>query len=99
MSYNKIYEGLNDRSLNRIIEMAWEDRTPFGAIKMQFGLNESQVIIIMRREMKNSSFRMWRQRVQSRKTKHKARRNFSIGSHKSSRQKHVSMNQISKRNG
>lgn len=56
--------------VSRIIEMAWEDRTPFEAIENLFGLNESAVIVLMRREMKASSFRMWRKRVSSRKTKH-----------------------------
>ena len=49
---------------DRIIEMAWEDRTPFDAIKLQFGISEQQVIELMRKEMKASSFKMWRQRVQ-----------------------------------
>lgn len=55
---------------SRIIEMAWEDRTPFEAIELQFGLNESQVIKLMRSEMKASSFKMWRKRVAGRATKH-----------------------------
>ena len=56
--------------ISRVIEMAWEDRTPFDAIEAQFGLPEKEVIKLMRREMKASSFRMWRKRVSSRKTKH-----------------------------
>ena len=56
---------------NRIIEMAWEDRTTFDSIKDQFGLNESEVIKIMRKNMKRSSFKMWRKRVSGRKTKHR----------------------------
>jgi uncharacterized protein (TIGR03643 family) len=96
---NKLYENLDDRSLNRLIEMAWEDRTPFDAIESQFGLSESNVIKIMRREMKPSSFRMWRERVQSRSTKHVGKRNFDEGRHKCSRQKHISSNKIAKRNG
>ena len=96
---NKLYEGLDDRALNRIIEMAWEDRTPFDAIYEQFGLNESQVIKIMRREMKESSFRMWRKRVSGRNTKHAANYKSSNLRHKSSRQRHISSNKISKRNG
>ena len=55
---------------NRIIEMAWEDRTPFEAIEFQFGLKENDVRKLMRSEMKESSFRMWRKRVKGRKTKH-----------------------------
>ncbi|PZD74023.1 hypothetical protein C1752_01856 [Acaryochloris thomasi RCC1774] len=61
-------------AINRIIEMAWEDRTPFDAIEYQFGLQEKQVIALMRREMKPSSFRLWRKRVSGRKTKHASRR-------------------------
>ncbi len=56
--------------ISRIIEMAWEDRTPFEAIEYQFGLKENEVREIMRREIKLSSFRMWRKRVNGRKTKH-----------------------------
>ena len=56
---------------SRIIEMAWEDRTTFDSIKDQFGLGESEVIKIMRKNMKRSSFRMWRKRVSGRKTKHR----------------------------
>ena len=57
-------------SIDRIIEMAWEDRTTFEAIQYQFGLSENEVIALMRKEMKASSFRMWRKRVSGRKTKH-----------------------------
>lgn len=55
---------------SRIIEMAWEDRTPFEAIESQFSLNESQVIKFMRRSLKPKSFRLWRARVSGRATKH-----------------------------
>ncbi|MBO3116566.1 TIGR03643 family protein [Winogradskyella sp. DF17] len=82
---------------DRIIEMAWEDRTPFDAITFQFGLKEQEVIELMRREMKPSSFRMWRQRVQGRATKHSKKRNFDEGRFKCSRQKSISNNSISKR--
>ena len=58
--------------IDRIIEMAWEDRTSFEAIQYQFGLSEKEVIELMRKEMKQSSFRMWRKRVSGRKTKHAA---------------------------
>ena len=64
---------LSQPDLDRVVEMAWEDRTPFDAIQAQFGLSEQQVIDLMRQEMKPSSFRMWRARVQGRKTKHAAR--------------------------
>ena len=63
---------LDTADLDRIIEMAWEDRTPFEAIDYQFGLSEQQVIQLMRSQMKASSFRMWRKRVSGRKTKHAA---------------------------
>ena len=58
--------------IDRIVEMAWEDRTPFEAITYQFGLREKEVITLMRQEMKPSSFRMWRKRVSGRRTKHQA---------------------------
>ena len=63
---------LHSASIDRIIEMAWEDRTSFEAIEYQFGLSENEVIMLMRKEMKASSFRMWRKRVSGRKTKHAA---------------------------
>lgn len=56
--------------LSRIIEMAWEDRTPFEAIEREFGLNESAVIRLMRQNLKLGSFKLWRERVAGRKTKH-----------------------------
>ena len=59
-----------NKNIDRIIEMAWEDRTPFEAINFQFGLKEKDVRIIMRNEMKKNSFIMWRKRVNGRKTKH-----------------------------
>ena len=58
--------------IDRIVEMAWEDRTSFEAIQYQFGLSEKDVIALMRKEMKSSSFRIWRKRVSGRKTKHAA---------------------------
>ena len=64
--------------LSRIIEMAWEDRTPFEAIEFNYGLNESSVINLMRREMKARSFRLWRKRVTSRKTKHQSLRSPDV---------------------
>ena len=62
--------GLTDSEVSRVIEMAWEDRTPFEAIEGLFKLNESAVISLMRRTMKPRSFRLWRKRVTGRKTKH-----------------------------
>ncbi len=84
-------------AIDRIIEMAWEDRTTFEAITFQFGLKEQQVIELMRREMKPKSFKMWRKRVQGRKTKHAKLRVFQEGRFKCSRQKQITHNSISKR--
>ncbi len=65
--------------LSRVIEMAWEDRTPFEAIEHSYALNETAVIKLMRQELKPSSFRLWRRRVTSRVTKHQAKRPFDVG--------------------
>jgi len=64
--------------IGRIIEMAWEDRTPFEAIESNFQITESEVIDIMRREIKKSSFKVWRKRVNGKKTKHLALRDDSV---------------------
>ncbi|WP_233897877.1 TIGR03643 family protein [Tenacibaculum piscium] len=88
---------MNHRDIDRIIEMAWEDRTTFDAIKFQFGLKEQQVIELMRKELKLSSFKLWRARVQGRSTKHQAKRIFEKGRFKCSRQKSISNNKVSKR--
>ncbi len=82
---------------DRIIEMAWEDRTPFEAIFNQFGLTEKEVIIVMRNNLKSSSFKLWRQRVTGRKSKHLKLRNKDIGRFKCSQQRNISNNKISKR--
>ena len=91
------FDQLTAADIDRIIEMAWEDRTPFEAIEVQFGLAEKDVVELMRREMKSSSFRMWRQRMAGRSTKHRARRPAGTDSFKSSSQRSISMNKISKR--
>ena len=78
---------LDSATIDRVLEMAWEDRTPFAAIETQYGLSEPQVIALMRREMKQSSFKMWRKRVAGRKTKHLAKRDFLEGRFKSQNQK------------
>ena len=84
--------------IDRIIEMAWEDKTPFEAILLQFGLTESDVIQVMRRNLKESSFKRWRKRVQSGVSqKHLKKRNPEINRFKSSRQKSITGNKISKR--
>ena len=88
---------LSDIEKDRIIEMAWEDRTTFDAILMQFGLKEQEVIDLMRIEMKPSSFKMSRERVQGRKTKHEKLRDFQEGRFKCSRQRQINNNKISKR--
>jgi len=88
---------LSTIDIDRIIEMAWEDRTTFEAIHFQFGLKEQEVIELMRAEMKPKSFKMWRKRVQGRKTKHEKLRVFEKGRFKCSRQKQITHNKISKR--
>lgn len=71
---SQVSQFLSETDLSRLIEMAWEDRTPFDAIEQNFGLSESQVIAIMRTELKRSSFNLWRKRVTGRATKHVALR-------------------------
>lgn len=70
----KITQVLSTADLSRVIEMAWEDRTPFDAIEQNFGLSEPQVIALMRKELRRGSFNLWRQRVTGRVTKHVALR-------------------------
>ncbi|MEA1080280.1 TIGR03643 family protein [Marinobacter qingdaonensis] len=67
-----------DSEKSRIIEMAWEDRTPFEAIEAQFGLKEQDVIRFMRRNLKPGSFRLWRKRVSGRNTKHRRLRSPDV---------------------
>ena len=74
----KTLTSLSKDDTSRLIEMAWEDRTPFDAIERNFGLSESQVITIMRSELKRSSFNLWRKRVTGRATKHAALRDKSV---------------------
>ncbi|GAB2834752.1 TIGR03643 family protein [Ferruginibacter profundus] len=88
---------LDIKDIDRIIEMAWEDRTSFEAIAMQFGLKEKEVIVLMRKEMKASSFKMWRKRTNGRITKHAALRSEEVTRFKCSRQKTISHNKISGR--
>lgn len=89
---------MNSEDIDRIIEMAWEDRTPFEAIAMQFGLSESKVIKLMRKELKEKSFKLWRKRVNSGPSqKHLKKRSQDITRFKCSRQKSMSNNKISKR--
>ena len=88
---------LSPADTDRIIEMAWEDRTPFDAIEAQFGLPEKDVIILMRQELKPGSWRNWRKHVQGRATKHRKKRSFVEGKHKSNLQRQISQNKISKK--
>jgi len=70
---------LTESEVSRVVEMAWEDRTPFEVIEATFGLSEPETIKLMRREMKASSFRLWRKRVTGRVTKHGKLRGFDVG--------------------
>ena len=93
MSVKKIlqrYE-LTDRDIDRIVEMAWEDRTPFDAIKDQFGLSEAEVIKVMKNQMHLRNWKKWRARVQGRATKHRQLRS-KMSRFKCSRQRHISLN-------
>ena len=83
--------------LDRIIEMAWEDRTPFEAIRAQFGLSEGGVRGLMRKELSAASYRNWRTRVERCRTKHLHRRDEAISRFRSSRQRAITGNKISKR--
>ena len=83
--------------IDRIIEMAWEDRTSFDSIKFQFGLNESEVKALMKKHLKFSSYKLWRKRVENCKTKHRLKRLSSINRFKSKSQKLIANNKISKR--
>ncbi len=88
---------LKVEDIDRIIEMAWEDRTPFDAIEAQFGVSEKAVIVLLRRILKRSSWKLWRSRVQGRATKHRAKRPNNISRFKCSRQRSISSNYVSKR--
>ena len=92
------FNHLNDQEIDRIIEMAWEDRTPFEAIHFQFGVSEAQVIELMRRNLKRSSFNLWRKRVNSGVSqKHLVKRSAAISRFKCTRQRAITHNKISKR--
>jgi uncharacterized protein (TIGR03643 family) len=96
MKIKKKYN-LTDDDVDRVIGMAWEDRTPFEAIKYQFNLSEAEVIQLMKETMRLNSWKKWRARVQGRKTKHQKLRDEGTQRFKCSRQKTISMNNISKR--
>ena len=86
-----------DGDISRIIEMAWEDRTPFDSIKFQFGLSEADVKALMKKELKFSSYKLWRNRVENCKTKHLAKRVEGIDRFKCKLQRAITNNKISKR--
>ncbi len=91
---NTVLSGLD---IDRVIEMAWEDRTPFEAIEKQFGLREPAVTEIMRKYMVESSFRLWRKRMKGRKAKHFKKRPEKMNVFHCDRQRSISHNKISKR--
>ncbi len=91
-------ENLSEQELDRLIEMAWEDRTPFEAIRFQYGFTQGEVIKIMRSVSKRSSFNLWRLRGnQGISIKHLNKRSTDIERFKCARQRHISNNKISKR--
>jgi uncharacterized protein (TIGR03643 family) len=92
-----VFKNLSERDIDRIIEMAWEDRTPFEAIDIQFGLGEQDVIKLMRRELKPSSWRLWRERAHQVSHKHLKKRIDEIGRFKCTLQRQITLNKISKR--
>ncbi len=93
----KMKLSLQPEDIDRIIEMAWEDRTPFDAIFSQFGLREADVKVLMKKELKFSSYRLWRERVENCQTKHVHKRNSEIDRFKCNLQRSISGNKISKR--
>ena len=82
-----VASSLSSADISRIIEMAWEDRTPFEAIEHQYGLPEKETKALMKQQMTPSSYRMWRDRVNTRATKHLKKRPFEVGRFKSKNQK------------
>jgi len=90
-------DSLTGDDFDRIIEMAWEDRTPFDAIAFQFGLKEDEVKALMKKTLKFSSYKRWRKRVESCSTKHLKTRSEDIGRFKSKAQRGITGNRISKK--
>lgn len=89
---------MKEEDLDRVIEMAWEDRTPFAAITFQFGLSESDTINIMRNQLRTSTFKLWRKRVKSGvSSKHLKKRSSAINRFRCTRQRAITNNKISKR--
>lgn len=97
MKSNQLSSSFSEADLDRIVEMAWEDRTPFDAIESQFNLSEQQVIDLMRQLLKPASWRMWRKRVQGRATKHAVLSGINDGRFKSNQQRTITHNKIAKR--
>jgi len=97
MKENEYKRELSVKDIDRIIEMAWEDRTTFEAIEIQFGIKEKDVIALMRKEMKPSSFKMWRKRTNGKTTKHAALRSSNVTRFKCKLQKTITQNKVSKR--
>ncbi|QMW04798.1 TIGR03643 family protein [Spirosoma foliorum] len=97
MKTNRLIPLLTETDLDRIVEMAWEDRTPFEAIQSQFGLSEQMVIELMRTQLKPSSWRRWRSRVQGRQTKHATLSAVDDARFKSNQQRIITHNKLAKR--
>ena len=91
-----VFEQLSDTDIDRIIGMAWEDRTPFDAIFLQFGITEAQVIQLMKRHLRLRNWKKWRAHVQGRKTKHQKLREDVVTRFKSNAQRQITGNRISK---
>ena len=87
----------SEKDYDRIIEMAWEDRTPFEAIEFQFGLKEAEVKLLMKKNLKLSSYKLWRARASNCQTKHAKKRVSGIDRFKCSLQRNITLNKISKR--
>lgn len=97
ISSKKITPIFSEKDSDRIIEMAWEDRTPFEAIEFQFGLNEAEVKAMMKKNLKSSSYKLWRERASNCHTKHAKKRVAGIDRFKCTLQRNISLNKISKR--
>ena len=88
---------MSPEEIDRIIEMAWEDRTPFDAIKAQFNLTESEVRALMRKQLKRSSYILWRKRVEESSLKHLKKRIDGVTTFKANAQRHITLNKLNKR--
>lgn len=95
--FGQFERGVSHLEISRIIEMAWEDRTPFEAIRHQFGLSESAVKALMKKQLRFSSYKRWRMRVERTQTKHAAKRVPDIQRFRANAQRAITFNKISKR--